>query len=290
MIQYTKKTKCSNCGKCPKQLECVYMPDDFSEVSFNTLLEAYEQGRLIFQAVYMDGELVGLTVRPPYEQLLGVIFSGAKEAVCKFWSGNGCTLEKKYLPEKKRNILDSLIQWTPYMVDVVEEVALHVMAIEKKKNEKYFDHDQCAMCKGECCRGCGCYFSPSDFKKLSVVALRNIMQRGFVTITAAAKSCTGLKEDVLVLRIRNKDESVVNLSGNHQEGCILHDLKTGCPFEDDDRPYGAKVLIPERFTEGRCSRGYSQRQCAEDWLPYQDILKQLKNEFDGKDIGCLGIC
>lgn len=288
MVQYTSKTE-SNCSKCPRQFDCFYVPDDFSEISFNTLLEAYEQGRLVIQAVYREKKLIGLIIKPPYEQLPGVIFSGAKDAKCKFWSKNGCTLEKKYLPDKNRSISIAMRKWFPYMTNVIEEVALHILAVEKKEDEKYFDHDQCAICKGNCCKGCGCYFALSDFKQLSFTALRKIMLRGFVTVTVAEKSCTGLNEDVLVLRIRNKDEAVVNLSGTHKYGCILHDIETGCPFEDNDRPYGGRMLVPEIFVNGRCSRGYSLRQWADDWLPYQDILKQLKEEFDGKDLECLGI-
>lgn len=288
MIQDTNKTSCNKCGgKCPNQRKCVYRPSDLDEISFASLLKLYQDGRLAIQCVY-DGndDVQGMIPIIPYENFPGVIYND-KNAVCKFWKDGECTLEKKYL--LKGNVLEAYVQWIPYMEDLLEELAIHILAVERKKDEKYFDHLQCKMCKGKCCKRNGCAFAPSDFKRISFSALKKIMEKGFITIVEVENTVTGLGRDVLALRVRNKDEPVVNLSAEHNEGCILLE-NTGCPFNDDDRPYGGRVLIPEMMICGTCARGYSSRQCAEAWLPYQEILMALKDEFEGKDIKYTGIC
>lgn len=294
MIQKINEASCNNCGgKCPNQINCIYCPFDLDEVSFASLLKLYQEGRLALECIYdVEGAVQGILPRMPYENFPGVIYGGHKNAKCKFWKDNHCTLESRYLPKSMDNenyIIEAYVLWIPYMEDFLEEMAIHILAVERKDDEKYFDHLQCKICGGKCCKRNGCAFAPSDFKHISLSVLKRIMEKGFVTIVEVENAVTGLGRDVLALRVRNKDEPVVNLSGNHNEGCILLE-DTGCPFNDEDRPHGGRVLVPEKLILGTCTRGYSSRQCAEAWLPYQEMLEELKNEFEGRDIKYTGIC
>lgn len=285
---------CNVCsGVCTKQKQCVYTPSDLGE-SFATLLNRYQDGRLAIQCICDEkGNVQGLLPRLPYENLPGVIlYTGTDNAKCKFWNGRNCTLEKQYLPkymDDENYILKAYVQWMPYMENLLEEMAEHILAVERKEDEKYFDHLQCKICAGQCCKNNGCSFSPSDFKRISFPILKKIIEKGFIAIIEVDKFVTGFEKDILALRVRNKDEPVVNLSGEHNEGCILLE-DTGCPFSDDDRPYGGRALIPEKFILGTCIRGCSSRQIAEAWFPYQEILQALKDEFEGKYIEYTGIC
>ena len=70
---------------------------------------------------------------------------------------------------------------------------------------------------------------------------------------------------------------------------MLHDIDTGCPFSDEDRPFGGKALKPEWILGKGCSVGYNSRMCAEDWLPYQKLLVKLYAEFENRHIVYTGV-
>lgn len=281
-----RKRKDMHTNKCERQKECIYLPSDIGEVNFSNLLKFYNQGRLIVECVTnANGQIVALFPRPPYANLPGVIRDCKKvESFCKFYNNGECMLCSR--PEI-HSPLKVWKEWKKYFY-VLEELAFHIFALERGDNEKYFDHDQCKECGGDCCKSAGCELAPSDFSDLSFEGLRRVMKKGYITMQLASQLYTGLNCPVLILHIRNRDEPIINFGGWHEEGCILHDNLRGCPFSDKDRPKGGRDLIPENRKYGTCARGYSIRMCAEDWLPYQGLLEALGEEFAGKEIACKG--
>lgn len=76
------------------------------------------------------------------------------------------------------------------------------------------------------------------------------------------------------------------MHGNIASPCVLLE-PTGCFFDKEDRPYGGKALQPTPTTG--CDIGYSFRQCATDWEPYQDIIRELYKFYEKKDVKFNGV-
>lgn len=181
----------------------------------------------------------------------------------------------------------ALLEWEPFSF-IIEATVEHILAEERLKiKEFYYDHDICKACGGRCCKVSGCNFAPSDFKEISYVYLKKIIHKGFISIVIIPDIQTGLEEDILALKVRNKGARVCDLEVNISRPCILLE-ETGCCFEDSDRPYGGKALVPNIPGIG-CKMGYSYRQCAKDWEPYQEVLRKLYDSFEYQDIEFNGI-
>lgn len=184
-------------------------------------------------------------------------------------------------------IKEALIEWQPFSV-IIEATVEHILAEERLKiKEFHFEHEVCKLCEGRCCKVSGCSFAPSDFKEISYSYLKKIINKGFISIIIVPDIQTGFEEDILALKVRNKGVRVCDLEVNIARPCILWE-ETGCSFEDSDRPYGGKALVPYLPGIG-CKMGYSYRQWAEDWKPYQKILEELYDYFSLKDIEFNGI-
>jgi hypothetical protein len=154
--------------------------------------------------------------------------------------------------------------------------------------EKYFipcietPKENCSICKecgGKCCNCMGCHISPFDLKEInkeSIIAL--IDESQCISIdwwegNPATGESNGSKS--FYLRIRNKDATVIDPAfGGHP--CILL-TDTGCPLCYKYRPKGARDLIPNATDE--CDALYEKQQCAIDWMPYSDIMREVYNYY-----------
>lgn len=312
MIQYTNKELCKRCGgRCCKSSGCLYAPEDFEEISFNSLMELYEKNKVMFMHV---GPWVGIwkitwVLATPKVNGKRVIYDMIEEPQgnCVFLTEKGCALEYHHRPRGGKNLIplekDGKIcckalynlekaadDWEIYN-ELIAVVIDHIEAIEQQnKKVNLFNHELCTLCGGGCCKASGCYFSPKDFKRISYDLLKRILYKGYISLVLIHKEATGLEKDSYTLRMRNKDGVIVvhDFSEDNEGPCIALE-ETGCPFNDDDRPYGGKSLVPNWDIRTPCQPGYSIRQCAEDWLPYQDVLNKLAKEFAEKDIEYEGI-
>jgi len=149
----------------------------------------------------------------------------------------------------------------------------------------------CAECGGECCKRCGCHFSPDDFEEISFDFLKKEIEKGYITITFF--SAENLHRDIgaYILRVRNQNTPIV-YSGTKESPCILL-TENGCKLSYEDRPSGGKLLIPEKklkfiFNKEQriCPSRYSTRDCCYEWLPHKEILEQLSDYFEDKDFPC----
>lgn len=308
MIQYTNQKLCKKCGgRCCKKESCLYAPEDFEEITFENLLELYQKEQIMFSSVldYTETKIKAWIVRPPQVDCERIQLNIWENSRCAFLTDTGCSYDYHHRPRGAKLLIPREIagemccenmydletaanEWERYK-ELIEEVIHHIYATERmQKSEFTFDHIQCRICGGRCCKKTGCFFSPKDFKNMTFDKMKRIMQKGYISIVEIKEEQSGLENPVYALKIRNNGEHIVEPEPGIYEGCIVLE-KDGCPFDDEDRPYGGKALIPELLTGRSCAKGYSFRQVAEDWYPHQKLLIELIKEFDGKDIKYEGI-
>lgn len=277
---------------CCKRNSCIYSPNDFEKISFDSLVDLYYQGKIMFK--FLDNN--SIILKAPMKDCKKLNRGEKESSECVFYSQNGCSLSYCTRPYggKQLELYKEGKSTELYTVSIAEEdwsryFSLLISVFMYLLSEEYFigisfDHLQCQACGGRCCKSTGCYFSPSDFNKISYRKLRKIIKRGYISIAKVPAIYTGLKENAYVLKVRDLYEKVCEIGYDYAGGCILFDIDKGCPFSDEDRPYGGKALKPEFFVGRGCSVGYNSRQCAEEWMPYQKILKKLYDEFKEKDV------
>lgn len=152
------------------------------------------------------------------------------------------------------------------------------------------NHEICAECGGECCKRCGCEFSPDDFSEISFEFLKKEIQKGYITIEYINGEIVHQDNGSYILRVRNKEDSIVKY--HFSKGpCILLGEK-GCKLSDDKRPAGGRLLRPSNEKAGffnssrRCYSNYSLEDCCYEWAPHQKILYDLAEYFENKKISC----
>jgi hypothetical protein len=150
---------------------------------------------------------------------------------------------------------------------------------------KYINKEVCAQCGGKCCKSMGCQFSPKDFKDLTFEGLKKEIDKGYISIDWWDGNPFEDDRDIrkgYYLRIRNLNKSktgkapIVDASWGGV-CCLLTDK--GCPFTFEQRPHGAKMLMPGDTVDEGCTEGYSKQHCARDWYEYDDILSQLEDYY-----------
>ncbi len=297
---------CKECGgKCCKSTSCLYGPEDFKEISVEYFLRLYNEGKIMFSQVpkeHAGNSNSNWLVKPAQidtPRIQPNIFIG--NSPCINLTESGCNKDFYHRPRGGKMLepkIDSffgiedcklyytvehaLLAWQPFS-EILESAVEHILSEERRQKQEFsYDHDICKMCGGKCCKANGCSFAPGDFKEISFEYLKKIISKGFISIIIIPDVQTGLEEETLVLKVRNKGSKVCDLEVNIPRQCILLE-ETGCFFEDSDRPYGGRALVP-RIPGIGCKKGYSYRQCAIDWKPYQAVLKELYKYFAVKDV------
>lgn len=166
-------------------------------------------------------------------------------------------------------------------------------SVEKDySNSNYSKPEICKKCGGQCCRTCGCEFSPDDFKEISFEYLKGEMEKGYISITYVDGESVFEDFGIYILRMRNKDRPVIDLESAPNQ-CIIWNKDTGCPFDYEHRPSGGKLLVPtEEVCEGlfmdikKCHTDYTMILCCYEWKPHQRVLLKLVDYFKDRDIPC----
>ena len=158
------------------------------------------------------------------------------------------------------------------------------------KQEEFHKHDvvrpeYCNRCKGACCRSYPCHFSPDEFLKINDKEyMKKILDTGLFIIDEI-DSLEGYfeKELLLYIRVRGIRDYIRDTKDYITKNtCILYDNK--CLLNHSDRPAGGLLLLPGDlgFGLGICRQYYNDIDLKKDWLPYQDTLKELKEEYGKK--------
>lgn len=150
-------------------------------------------------------------------------------------------------------------------------VSMEVVKVNNREVPVFNVTKACSECKGVCCKTMGCHFAPTDFKEITFDALKTEIEKGFISIDWWESD-----EPQYFLRMRHKDADIVDPSWGGE--CVLLTDK-GCPLLFEERPLGARSLEPG---EGRCVGHYGKEDCKNDWLEYDDILKQLVEYFEDR--------
>lgn len=145
----------------------------------------------------------------------------------------------------------------------------------------------CAECKGECCKRCGCHYSPEDFKEITFDALVAEIDKGHISIDwwdgspfvedYSGRPKNGINQ-AYFLRIKNVGANIIDPSWGGV--CSLLTDK-GCPLSYENRPKGARKLIP--YKGKPCHAEYTKNDAAREWFKYDDILKQLVEHYNNKE-------
>lgn len=154
-------------------------------------------------------------------------------------------------------------------------------------------YEVCSLCKGECCKKSGCHISPDDLKDINIDIINELLNTGMVLIDW----WVGYENKVLDLYLDKAYYLKIAHIGSKEISngiggqCVLL-TDTGCPLKFKYRPKGARRLncykIRHTMEQHRQLFGdkavdnYSIEQCLGEWLPYQDLLEQIKNDRDKK--------
>lgn len=153
-------------------------------------------------------------------------------------------------------------------------------------NSKYINSAACMKCGGLCCKHMSCHVAPGDFIKITKDIIKKAIDERLFCIDWWDGDPSGESDDEFYngyyLRVRHKDSKAIDASIGGE--CIfLSD--NGCTLPFALRPRGARDLIPDKDGIGeQCIDEYSKQQCAIDWMPYHDMLRELYLEYkEAKD-------
>lgn len=138
------------------------------------------------------------------------------------------------------------------------------------------DHDICNRCGGECCKKMGCHLSPNDFKALSYETVLFLMKEVGAIAIDWWEPCKEFDDKrVYYLRMRHKRQDMIEPAWYGE--CVMYDENVGCLLEDAYRPMGGLMLRPSDGED--CDVLYSKKDCAKEWLEYQDILGKIVEQY-----------
>ncbi len=178
------------------------------------------------------------------------------------------------------------------IIDWLQAIGTEPPSIKKDYTvEETTNPKLCAQCGGRCCQGCGCHFSPDDFKDISFEGLKKELEKGYISIDCVDGDAFNRQGFFLILRIRNHKAKIVDLNYERGEPCVLLTEK-GCKLSYAQRPAGGRLLIPiqlefKGFTCLNCHSAYTIEDCCMEWKPYQKVLSELVHYFKDKDYPCL---
>lgn len=136
--------------------------------------------------------------------------------------------------------------------------------------KEQIDKHACNVCKGKCCQTAPCHLSPIDIPNITFWGLIKEIGKGYLSIVQTHHHNSG--KTVYILRIRGLGRPISDIASMFEIECSLLG-KNGCLLSYEQRPLGAKMLIPS--LETRCINVYDLNLCQKDWMPYQKLLKLL---------------
>lgn len=146
--------------------------------------------------------------------------------------------------------------------------------------EKYIDYEMCKKCGGACCKQNGCVYMPKDFEKMDFSYLRDVLEKGKVSISGQAINFYGnMWTYIPYLRARNKDADIVDLITNG--GPCINLTENGCCLSEEERPTFGLLVKPTKIG-GPCEKINSDS--AINWLDYSEVLEKLIKYYTNKDI------
>ena len=149
-------------------------------------------------------------------------------------------------------------------------------------DRKYYPGKECSICKGRCCKEHGCALAPTDlFHLLNKTEINrddilNLLTRedSYLAIDHFQSYDSGV---IYYLRVRHKCYTFIGIDAIGE--CLLL-TDNGCSLPIKDRPFGGKSLISS--ADFHCLQEYDEEKMTKDWLPYQEILSSIWQEYFDK--------
>ena len=142
----------------------------------------------------------------------------------------------------------------------------------------YENKEICSACGGRCCKAAGCEIEPQDFVgEITKERILELLNTGVVCIEEFIykyKYKDGYNEG-FTLRMRGIKDKYKTTSHNlfMSNRCVLLN-DNGCKLDFDNRPSGAKLLIPDKNQE--C---YYPNYTPEIWKDYFKLLGEIYKEL-----------
>ena len=141
--------------------------------------------------------------------------------------------------------------------------------------------EECSVCKGRCCKECGCSLSPDD---LTEEQLKALGAEETCTEFLKSENClyaidmARLKGSVFYyLRMRSKCYTFIGIEGYGE--CIALTDK-GCELSFEKRPKGGRGL--KSSADFRCIQEYTSEEMVVDWKPYQKVLEAIWKKYSAE--------
>lgn len=150
--------------------------------------------------------------------------------------------------------------------------ALEKVKLMNSDMSSCFNHELCKKCGGKCCQY-PCGFTPDQMKEpITYESMSKLLKEGSYSLDYWDADYTRW----YYVRMRAVGAPVADDALQHHP-CIML-TPEGCKFNDDERPNEGRWLIPT--SEGLCERrGWNKFDMGAIWLPYNDILTRLWNEY-----------
>lgn len=157
--------------------------------------------------------------------------------------------------------------------------------------ERLVDKELCSHCGGRCCLNAPCHYSPSDFEDLSYNGLKRIIkEKGYISIVKIDMYDYDYYKELndqfyhYVLRIkRHGDPVAFKMEKNNKNPFVCMLLgKKGCKLKFEDRPKGARMLVPRK--NKRCLQLYGLEECLGDWKEHTETLHALYKYFKRRHV------
>lgn len=167
--------------------------------------------------------------------------------------------------------------------------SLRARHYEKRDRRSNVDADTCRECGGQCCKRCGCFYSPDDFKDLSFNAMCEEIEKGCITIELVDLDMLMIGSSYAYgIRARNKNGFVVEERRFRPQGECVYLTPTGCRLQYEERPANGRLLIPSRYctSDGLhvCYSSYGVEESLREWQLYFDLVMQLVEKYRDFDI------
>lgn len=156
--------------------------------------------------------------------------------------------------------------------------------------------EECAKCRGRCCKERGCSLAPEDMlwvlsaenvdidlnnmaadpanadtkSALRKILLKSLQEEKLYTVDCISQN----GRPFYFLRMRHKCYTFIGVEAMGE--CIAL-TPSGCSLSEEERPKGGRFL--KSSPDGHCMQHYTKEDMLADWEPYQQVLSEIWEEF-----------
>lgn len=148
------------------------------------------------------------------------------------------------------------------------------IAVYREKTEDFsegINHSLCKACGGKCCKFSPCVLMPCDVGEMSVKGIKQMLDTGHYSLRVIERQADFDDEFLVTLCSRQINDGRVRASLLFAT-CALW-TENGCILSDEERPTGARLLIPHMSY--KCPNLLTNKDIWDAWGKCQDVLIQV---------------